>query len=139
MFKRGLKIIFFFFLFCFIISLPYSVWEPMHWLGERSQCERLSERVSSWMTQSSRICGTETRDGHCDHLSFIELHNLFMEFAISIATYKNSNVTPEWDNLLINVIHNERSCLHWRMSRSLSTLILIISPSFIWNDIFRYL
>lgn len=62
-------------------------------LGERSQCERsserASERASSRVTQSPSIHGTETRDGHCDHLSFIELHNLLVEFVISIVTYES--------------------------------------------------
>jgi len=51
--------------------------------------ERASERASSRVTQSPSIRGTETRDGHCDHLSFIELHNLFVEFVISIVMYES--------------------------------------------------
>jgi len=50
---------------------------------------RAVERASSRVTQSPSIRGTETRDGHCDHLSFIELHNLFVEFVISIVMYES--------------------------------------------------
>lgn len=76
-------------------NLVLSIQFGNQWVSKWKTTKQENVLASEWSSDSEfeYPWHRNSRDGHCDCLSFIESHNLLLEFIISIMTYENSRYT----------------------------------------------